>query len=57
MLTTEPEESKFKWMNELYPSHVEAGVAKLVPEVFPTLGKILRNLATKPEMKDRKEKQ
>ena len=32
-------------------------VAKLAPEVFLTLGKILRNVATKPERKDRKEKQ
>ena len=45
-------------MNELYPSHAEAlKVAKLAPEVFPTLGKILRNVATKPDRKDRKEKQ
>ena len=45
-------------MNELYLSHVEAlRVAKLAQEVFPTLGKILRNVATKLEMKDREEKQ
>ena len=47
-LTTETEESKIKWMNELYPSYAEAlKVAKLAPEVFPTLGEILRNVAYK----------
>ena len=57
-LTTETEELKIKRMNELYPSHAKAlKVAKLAPEVFPTLGKILRNVATKPERKDRNEKQ
>ena len=57
-LTTETEESKFKQMNELHPSHAEAlKVAELAPEVFPTLDKILENVATKPENKDRKEKQ
>ena len=58
ILTTEMEESNSKKLDELYPLHAEAlKVAKLVPEVFPTLGKVLADITTKPNKKDKKEKQ
>ena len=45
-------------MDELYPLHAEAlKVAKLVPEVFPTLNEVLTDVASKLERKDRKDRQ
>ena len=46
VLTMRMEETESMRMDILYPSHAKAlKVAKLAPEVFPTLGKVLDNIA------------
>jgi hypothetical protein len=43
-LTTRTEESEITRMDELYPAHAKAlKKANLVPDIFPTLGKIFDN--------------
>jgi hypothetical protein len=48
-LTTRTDESELLRMDKLYPVHAKAmQTAKLVPNIFPTLGKILDNQQMDP---------
>ena len=56
-LTMKTDKSTSKRLDKLYQSHAKAlKVAKLAPEIFPTLGKTLEKIVTKPDTKDRKDK-
>ena len=53
MLTMRMEETESVRRDILYPSHAKAlMVAKLAPEVFCTLGKVLDNIALHSESKN-----
>ncbi len=56
-LTTRTDKSELMRMDELYPAYAKAlQTANLVPNIFPTLGKILDNQQTDPTIDDDKGK-